>query len=172
MSVKKEPSARSGLAKQIVIGLLLGVATGFFLGDYARPFGIVGKAYVGLLQMTILPYMVFSLIAGIGQLSYKKAARLARTAGLMLVGSWLLAFGVVFLMPLAFPSSEVGSFYSPNLVQAAEVDFIDLYIPVNPFSSLARTIVPAVTVFSIATGIALIASNPVLKALTLSLPGG
>jgi ABC-type amino acid transport substrate-binding protein len=36
------------------------------------------------------------------------------------------------------------------------VDFIDLYIPVNPFSSMARTVVPAAAVFSVAFGIALI----------------
>jgi ABC-type amino acid transport substrate-binding protein len=41
-------------------------------------------------------------------------------------------------------------------VEVAEVDFIDLYVPVNPFSSLARTVVPAAAVFSVAFGIALI----------------
>jgi Na+/H+-dicarboxylate symporter len=59
-------------------------------------------------------------------------------------------------MPLAFPSIEAGSFFSASLVEVAEVNFIDLYIPVNPFSSLARTVVPAAAVFSIAFGIALI----------------
>jgi ABC-type amino acid transport substrate-binding protein len=51
---------------------------------------------------------------------------------------------------------EAGSFYSSSLVEIAEVDFIDLYIPVNPFSSMARTVVPAAAVFSVAFGIALI----------------
>ncbi len=146
----------SSLTRRILIGLLLGIFTGFFLGEYASTLAVVGKAYVGLLQMSILPYMVVSLIGGIGQLSYGKARNLAATGGVVLVGSWLLAFVVVFLLPLAFPSIEAGSFYSPSLVQVADVDFIDLYVPVNPFSSLARTVIPAVAVFSVVAGIALI----------------
>jgi hypothetical protein len=76
---------------------------------------------------------------GIGSLSYEKAAKLAITGGIVLVASWVLAFAIVFLMPLAFPSMEAGTFFSTSLVEVAEVDFIDLYIPVNPFSSMART---------------------------------
>jgi len=144
------------LASQILIGLLLGVFTGLFLGDKAAALDIVGRGYIGLLQMTILPYMMVSLIVGIGSLSYDKAGKLAITGGGVLLGSWVLAFAIVFLMPLAFPTTVGGSFYSPSLVMAAEVDFIDLYIPINPFSSLARTVVPAVAVFSVAVGIALI----------------
>ena len=70
----------------------------------------------------------------------------------MLAGSFI----IVFLIPLAFPTIEAGSFYSPNLVEIADVDFIDLYIPVNPFSSMARTVVPAAALFSVVFGIALI----------------
>jgi Na+/H+-dicarboxylate symporter/ABC-type amino acid transport substrate-binding protein len=100
--------------------------------------------------------MVVSLMLGIGSLSYEKARKLAITGGIVLVASWFMAFSIVFLMPLAFPSIKAGSFFSTSLVEVAKVDFIDLYIPVNPFSSLARTVVPAAAVFSVAFGIALI----------------
>jgi Na+/H+-dicarboxylate symporter len=144
------------LSTQILIGLALGLFVGLFFGEKASVLAIVGKAYIGLIQMSILPYMVVSLMLGIGSLSYEKAGKLAITGGIVLVASWFLAFGIVFLMPLAFPSIEAGSFFSTSLVEVAEVDFIDLYIPVNPFSSLARTVVPAAAVFSVAFGIALI----------------
>jgi Na+/H+-dicarboxylate symporter/ABC-type amino acid transport substrate-binding protein len=153
---KTNKPARSNLSRRILIGLILGVLTGLFLGEYAGNLAIIGQGYVALLQMSILPYMTVSLIGGIGQLSYEKAGNLALTAGAVLIVSWVLAFFVVFVMPLAFPESLGGSFYSPSLVQAADVDFIDLYIPKNPFSSLARTVVPAVAVFSVLTGVALI----------------
>ena len=144
------------LSTQILIGLTLGLFAGLFFGEKASVLAIVGKAYIGLIQMSILPYMVVSLMLGIGSLSYEKAAKLAITGGIVLVASWFLAFTIVFLMPFAFPSIEAGSFFSASLVEVAEVDFIDLYIPVNPFSSLARTVVPAAAVFSIAFGVALI----------------
>ncbi|MDH3876343.1 MAG: cation:dicarboxylase symporter family transporter [Desulfobacterales bacterium] len=144
------------LSTQILIGLMLGFFAGLFLGEKASALAIVGRAYIGLIQMSILPYMVVSLMLGIGSLSYEKAGKLAITGGIVLVASWFLAFAIVFLMPLAFPSIKGGSFFSTSLVEVAKVDFIDLYIPVNPFSSMARTVVPAAAVFSVAFGIALI----------------
>jgi Na+/H+-dicarboxylate symporter/ABC-type amino acid transport substrate-binding protein len=156
MNDKAKNKKGISLSTQILIGLTLGFLVGLFFGDKASVFAIVGKAYVGLIQMSILPYMVVSLMLGIGSLSYEKAGKLAITGGIVLVASWLMAFAIVFLMPLAFPSIEAGSFFSTSLVEVAEVDFIDLYIPVNPFSSMARTVVPAAAVFSIAFGIALI----------------
>ena len=156
MNDKAKNKKGISLSTQILIGLTLGFLVGLFLGDKASVLAIVGKAYVGLIQMSILPYMVVSLMLGIGSLSYEKAGKLAITGGIVLVASWLMAFAIVFLMPLAFPSIEAGSFFSTSLVEVAEVDFIDLYIPVNPFSSVARTVVPAAAVFSIAFGIALI----------------
>jgi Na+/H+-dicarboxylate symporter/ABC-type amino acid transport substrate-binding protein len=156
MSEKAKNKKGFSLSTQILIGLALGVFVGFFFGEKASIFAIVGKAYVGLIQMSILPYMVVSLMLGIGSLSYEKAGKLAITGGIVLVGSWLLAFGIVFLMPIAFPTMEAGSFFSTSLVEIAKVDFIDLYIPVNPFSSLARTVVPAAAVFSVIFGVALI----------------
>jgi len=144
------------LSTQILIGLTLGFLVGLFFGDKASVLAIVGKAYVGLIQMSILPYMVVSLMLGIGSLSYEKAGKLALTGGIVLLSSWFLAFAIVFIIPLAFPFIEAGSFFSTSLVEITEVDFIDLYIPVNPFSSMARTVVPAAAVFSVAFGIALI----------------
>jgi Na+/H+-dicarboxylate symporter len=98
------------LSTQILIGLTLGLFVGLFLGDKASALAIVGKAYIGLIQMSILPYMIVSLMLGIGSLSYEKAAKLAITGGIVLVASWFLAFTIVFLIPLAFPSMEAGSF--------------------------------------------------------------
>jgi Na+/H+-dicarboxylate symporter len=156
--VNKEmkPKKRLSLSAQIPIGLSLGLLVGMFLGEKAASLAIVGRAYIGLIQMSILPYMVVSLMLGIGSLSYERAGKLAVSGGIVLVASWAVAFLVIFLLPLAFPPVKSGSFYSASLVEAARVDFIDLYIPVNPFSSLARTVVPAAAVFSVAFGVALI----------------
>jgi Na+/H+-dicarboxylate symporter/ABC-type amino acid transport substrate-binding protein len=170
MTTEEESSnpSRSNLSRRILIGLILGVASGVFLGELASPLSIVGRAYIGLLQISIVPYMVASLIGGIGQLDYARAGRLAATGGVVLVGSWILAFVVIFIVPIALPPMNAGSFYSDSLVEVANVNFIDLYIPSNPFSSLARTVIPAAAVFSVLTGVALIGSEskgPLLEVL-------
>ncbi|TWT33996.1 Cyclohexadienyl dehydratase precursor [Posidoniimonas corsicana] len=147
---------RLNLSAKIVVGLVAGVLCGLFFGEGCAWLGLIGRVYIGLLQMAILPYMVASLIGGIGSLDAAKAKRLAVTAGVVLLASWLLALFFVFLTPLAFPGIEAGTFFSPSLTNVKEFDFVGLYIPVNPFRAMAQTVVPAVAVFSVVTGVALI----------------
>ena len=46
--------------------------------------------------MSILPYMVVSLMLEIGSLSYVRAGKLAVSGGIVLVVSWLVAFIIIF----------------------------------------------------------------------------
>ena len=63
----------------------------------------------------------------------------------------------MILMPLSFPEWPSSSFFSTSLVEEAPTpDFLRLFIPSNPFDSYANAVVPAVVVFSILVGIALI----------------
>jgi Na+/H+-dicarboxylate symporter/ABC-type amino acid transport substrate-binding protein len=140
-----------------MIGLGLGVAAGLFFGEPMGALKVAGDVFIRLLQMTVLPYVMVSLIAGLGRLDYDEARRLGLWGGGLLVVLWAMAFAMVAVMPLAFPSIESGSFFSTSLVEGArEVDFVELYIPSNFFYSLANNIIPAVVVFSLALGIALI----------------
>jgi hypothetical protein len=54
--------------RNILIGLALGLLAGLFLGEKAEVFQFVVRGYVGLLQMTVLPYVLVSLLAGIGRI--------------------------------------------------------------------------------------------------------
>ena len=75
----------------------------------------------------------------------------------MIGGLWLLALSFAFLIPLTFPSVQNASFFSSSLVERRPAfDFVDLYIPANPFNSLANNVVPAVVLFSIILGVALV----------------
>jgi Na+/H+-dicarboxylate symporter/ABC-type amino acid transport substrate-binding protein len=142
--------------RKILFGLTLGIATGLFLGERAAPLRVVANAFVRLLQMSVLPYVTVSLIVGIGSLNPIAARRLFLRVGALTLVLWGLALGAVFLMPLAFPALESASFFSTTLVEERPpVDFLALYIPSNPFHSLANNIVPAVVLFSALLGVAL-----------------
>ena len=52
------------LATKVFIGMALGALTGIFLGERAAVLKIAGDAFVLLLQMTVLPYVMTSLIVG------------------------------------------------------------------------------------------------------------
>ena len=143
--------------RNILIGLALGVATGLFFGEKAGVLQLVAEGYLRLLQMTVLPYVMVSLIEGIGSLDGARARRLFVRVGTLSLVLWALALGAVMLMPLVFPEIESASFFSTTLVEARPpLDFVALYIPSNPFHSLANNIVPAVVLFSVFLGVALI----------------
>jgi Na+/H+-dicarboxylate symporter/ABC-type amino acid transport substrate-binding protein len=144
-------------SRRILVGLCAGVAVGVFLGELVAPLGVVGQGFVRLLQMTVLPYVFVSIILSLGSLDITEAKRLGLRAGAALASLWAVALIFAFLFPLVFPPAETASFFSAALVEKPDAfDFVDLYIPSNPFHSLANNIVPAVVLFSVTTGIALI----------------
>lgn len=141
---------------QIVLGLVLGTGTGLFLGEMAAPFTVAGEIFIALLQMTVLPYIVVSLMGNLGRISWSQS-RVLLLAAISVLGV-LLLLGVVVLVtaPLAFPQWSSGSFFSASLVQSPHaLDLVALYIPANPFNSLANNVVPAAVLFSILLGIGL-----------------
>ena len=139
---------------KILTGLFLGIFTGLFLGEIAAPFSVVGEVFIGLLQMTVLPYIVVSLVSNLGGVSWSER-RGTLIAAIAVLGA-LLLLGVLVLVaiPLAFPVVKSASFFSSSLIEPARVfDLVELYIPANPFASLANNVVPAAVLFSILLGI-------------------
>ncbi len=154
-----EPDQKSrkpvSLSGKIVIGLILGIVTGLVFGEYASWLSVFGDAFIGLLQMTVLPYIVFSLIVNIGRLSLEKGKVLIINALKVLVV--LILFGLLNLLvlQLSFPEWKSSSFFSLSFIETPEsIDFLKLYIPSNPFYSLSNNQVPAVVLFSIILGVA------------------
>ena len=72
------------LSKQILLGLAAGVVLGLFLGEKASFLELPAKGFVQLLQVTVLPYVVTSLVAGIAGGTPALARRLASKGGLAL----------------------------------------------------------------------------------------
>jgi Na+/H+-dicarboxylate symporter len=145
------------LTTRILIGLALGVLLGVLMGDETRRLQGAANAFIGVMQMTVLPYLVVALIVGLGRLTRKEAGLLARYGGLTLLAIWALAVLVIAVMPVVFPRYQSAFFFSTTLLQPKEpLSFFELYIPANPFHSLANSLVPAVTLFSSAVGIGLI----------------
>lgn len=149
------------LAAQVLTALLLGIFAGLFFGEPMAPVGVLGAAFVLLLQMTVLPFMMVSLIRSLGSLKLSDAKMLALRASSLLVVIWLIVIACVVLMTFGLPDWPSASFFSNDLVSEKEAfDFLTLFIPANPFASLTETVVPAVVVFSIAFGVALIGLDP------------
>lgn len=148
---------RAGLAERVMIGLVLGIAAGVFFGEMAHTLKIAGDAFILLLQVTVIPYVVVSLVTALGRLTLDDARKLGLKAGGVLLVLWSIGVVVLLLTPLAFPDWPSASFFSTSQVaEAKPVDFLRLFIPANPFASLANAAMPAIVVFSVLIGVALI----------------
>ena len=148
------------LSTHVIIALLSGIATGLFFGERVAFLDTAGIAFIKLLQMTVIPYIATSLMLGIGSMNREQAKGIAAKVGMLTMVLWLLGFAVIFLTPLTFPHLETASFFSDTtLLPQKEVDYLDLYIPSNPFKSLSETAIPAVVLFFAAVGVALIGTK-------------
>ena len=129
----------TSLTFRIITGLVLGVLTGLFFGEDAAGLNLIADIWIGLMQMTILPYVIVSLIVGLGQLDSTLARQLAVRGGLLMLVFWGIALLVVTVMPMSFPVFENASFYSSQAGETAtQFNPVDLYIPKNPFHSMAN----------------------------------
>jgi len=143
--------------QKVILSLVLGVIFGLFIGEWAGNLEIVGKAYVGLLQMTVLPYVMVSVMIGIGRLNMQMAARIGLLGGGLVLFLWLTTMVSNLLLPLGYPNWQDSGFFSASQVAAhPDFDFLKLYIPSNIFYSLSSTIVPAIVLFSLLFGVALV----------------
>lgn len=157
LTFRKTRVPRISLSALILLSMAVGILTGLFFGELVGFLDIIGDIWLKLLQMTVLPYVVLSLILGLGRLNYKDALLLAKKGGSMLLLLWFVTLAVVFMFPQVFPDWEASSVFAAlDVPDSKPVDFLGLYIPSNPFYALANNLVPAVVLFSIALGIALI----------------
>lgn len=117
---EKERRPKLGLSARIIIGLVAGIGCGLFFGEYCAPLKILGDAFVGLLQMTVLPYITCSLILNIGRLTPQRARRTFRVGGLVLLALWAVAVVTILVAPMALPKAAVGSFFSTELLKEPE----------------------------------------------------
>ncbi len=145
------------MTRQVLIALAAGLAVGLCFGEDVAFLQWPADAFIQLLQVTVLPYIVVSIVGGIARGTPAQAQRLARHGGVALLLLWAVSLLLVVASPLAFPPGKGGSFFS--MFQAATerpIDWLALYIPSNPFRSLAENMVPAVVVFAALLGVALL----------------
>ncbi|MCA9259625.1 MAG: cation:dicarboxylase symporter family transporter [Planctomycetales bacterium] len=142
---------------RIALGLTLGVVVGVFLGEYCSFFEIFGRAYVGLLQMTVLPYLTATLIAKLGRLDLRLARQMGILAVLTLAAFWMVAIGLVVIVSADFPPIQGASFhtYSESNEPLDNSAQLERFIPSNIFRALTAEHVPAVVVFCLFAGAAL-----------------
>ncbi len=143
------------LAVWIGVGAACGLATGYFGGESCRVLQPVGNAYVMLLESVVYPYLISSLLHGLGRLSPKVALRLLRKSWPFYVAAWGGTLGLIYLVSQAFPAAPPPVVVDAMAAQRGGTDFLRLILPGNIFQDLVNNYVPAVVMLSVLFGVAI-----------------
>jgi len=143
------------LASWVLVGGAAGILAGIMFGGSCAVLSPIGFIYVGLLQAAVYPYLICSLLHGLGSLEPGKAWRLFKNGWLFYVAAWVVTF--VCLAALAQPIPEVEpAVIGDTPAQPQSISkLLGLLIPTDLFTALAHNYVPAVVVFCIFYGVAL-----------------
>ena len=136
------------LPVRVLLGALLGVLLGLLVGDYTRVLEPVGKAYVQFLAMCVFPYLIASLLHGLGRMDPATAVRLFARSWFVFVLGWVTVLAAMMLLALAFPFSGKPAVILPAN-SGGEIDIVSILVPGNFFAALTRNSVPAVVVFAV-----------------------
>ena len=151
MSFSKPP-----LSVQIISAMFIGLLLGYYFSVTYSVIDNTANAFVTSLQMTVLPYIILSLIVGLGGLTQSKAKKISKQSLFIILMMICLVLFFIFSTPLSFPDWQNAEFYSSNTIKIApELSLIDLFISANPFHAFSNTLVPAVVFFSICMGVGL-----------------
>ncbi|MEI7726517.1 MAG: cation:dicarboxylase symporter family transporter, partial [Bacteroidota bacterium] len=150
--MKKQNTGK--LAIRVLIGALSGVLVGITVGEYATYLGFLGKAYVQLLAMCVYPYLIASLLHGLGKLDTKTAKHLVGRSWYIFLFAWIIVLSAMMVLSLVFPRTAVPIEIVANS-QSGHMDFLSLIVPENFFGDISKNYVPAVVVFTIFYGVAM-----------------
>ena len=128
MSFSKPP-----LSVQIISAMFIGLLLGYYFSVTYSVIDNTANAFVTSLQMTVLPYIILSLIVGLGGLTQSKAKKISKQSLFIILMMICLVLFFIFSTPLSFPDWQNAEFYSSNTIKIApELSLIDLFISANP----------------------------------------
>ena len=142
----------------VLIGAGLGLLIGFYDPDLAGQIEPVGTVYVRLMEVIVLPYLMSSLVLGLGSLSRETALRLFRKSWLTYLSLWGVCFGLLLTVALTVPRivRPVVINYSDDLQtdQTNQLTLVDLLVPNNLFEALTNNYIPSIVLIGIIFGVA------------------
>ncbi|HBM14930.1 MAG TPA: hypothetical protein DD381_01050 [Lentisphaeria bacterium] len=145
------------LSKKLYFATATGLLLGMFFGIKCSLLEPVNELFIRLFQVTIIPFMIFSILHSIGSLTKENAKLVGKKGITILILLWSLSIFYAFGLAYSFPDIERSNFFRPeNDLGSTGISLLDLFIPSNPFKSIANGYIPAIVIFCILVGMALI----------------
>lgn len=157
MSVPANKNSRKmpGMASLVLSGAFLGILTGLFFGDSAALLQPVGEAYIMLLQSAVFPYLITSLLHGLGRLHPGTARKLFARSWFILLLLWAGTYAALILLGRSLPGLPAAASIDPTAATEPSAKILQILLPANFFADVANNYVPAVIIFSLLYGVAI-----------------
>lgn len=140
----------------MAVATILGIVCGLFFGDLCDVFAPYEEAYIMILKITALPYLIFAIIHGVGQLSATQAKLILKKGSLFICLAWLINILMIYCLYYLLPQPSMTQLGGYLISSPSQINFAELLIPDNIFYDLVNNVVPAIVLFSLLMGIALI----------------
>ena len=151
VSSPRNPGAR--LPQQILLGALLGIACGIFFGQRTAFLQPIGDAYGAMLQIPVYPYLICSLMYGLGRLTSATARQLLGATWIPFLFLWILTLTTLWVLAHAIPPTAPPLSLTASQMRG-RIPLLNLLIPSNPFAALRKNYIPAVAIFAVIYGVA------------------
>lgn len=142
------------LTTQVLLAVALGIFLGITFGPICSILKPIGTRFVMFIQMVIILYIPTSIIHGIGSTQPHVTKEIFKRGWFFLVSLWALVFFSIYLVYNIFPLRTTLVTPDPKRSELAH-NFLCYLVPENPIYDLANNIAPAIAIFGIIMGIAL-----------------
>jgi Na+/H+-dicarboxylate symporter/ABC-type amino acid transport substrate-binding protein len=142
------------LPVRILLGAMAGVLTGLLFGEKAAVVSFLGDAYVQLLVMCVYPYLIASLLHGLGKLDSRTSMRVFQQSWHFYLLAWGVSLVFILLLGFVFPLSGTPKVIIPTSGDV-RMNLVDMLIPGNLIASLSSNYVPAIAICAVIFGLAI-----------------
>ncbi len=146
---------RSSFPLQMAIATILGICVGLFFGERCSVLHPYANAYIMILKMTAIPYLIVAIIHGVGLLNRAQAMQILKKGSFFIALVFVINILIIYLIKWGLPIAEGPKQTGYVIPDIPEMNFAEILIPQNIFYDLAQGIVPAIVMFSMLLGISL-----------------
>lgn len=148
--------SRISFPLQMAIGAFLGILIGLFFGERCAILEPWANAYVMILKVTAIPYLFLAIIHGVGLLNGSQALQILKKGMIFIALILFVNISIIYLIYWSLPAAEGPGVTAYFIKEIPPLNFAKMLIPENVFFALSNNVIPAVVVFSLLVGIALI----------------